>query len=126
MFCPECEFEYRDGFNECSVCNVLLVHELPLRHSEPSVSRAGSREFVDFEEVLFTFSPFDIAIIKFILDTEGITYFFKGEHFNYVRPLGEPARLMISIEQVREAKEILKDLDLTIGPAGMREEEEEG
>lgn len=126
MFCPECGVEYRDGFNECSDCNVLLVHELPLRHSEPFASRAGSREFVDFKEVLFTFNPFDIAIIKSILDAEGITYFFKGEHFNYVRPLGEPARLMIAIGQVQEAKEILKDLELSIGPAGMREEEEEG
>ncbi len=29
MFCPNCKAEYREGFKECSVCQVALVSELP-------------------------------------------------------------------------------------------------
>jgi hypothetical protein len=47
------------------------------------------------------------------LDSEGIIYYFHGEFFNYVRPLVEPARLMVCKDQVHEAKEILKDLKIT-------------
>jgi hypothetical protein len=81
-------------------------------------------QFVDFREILFTYNPFDIAIIKSILDAEGIKYFFKGEHFLYVRPLADPARLMVMVEQAAEAREILKDLNLTIVASHVRESED--
>lgn len=79
---------------------------MPMR--EPPV------QFVDFREVLFTYNPADIAIIKSILDAEGIRYFFKGEHFLYVQPFADPARLMVMAGQEVEAREILKGLDLAI------------
>jgi hypothetical protein len=28
MFCPECSYEYRDGFYVCSDCNIDLVDKL--------------------------------------------------------------------------------------------------
>jgi hypothetical protein len=73
MFCPECGYEYRRGFTECPDCNVALVHELPPKPKP---------EPVDFKEVLSTYNPSDIAIIKSVFDAEAITYFFKGEHMN--------------------------------------------
>jgi hypothetical protein len=78
MFCPKCRAEYREGFNMCADCNIELVGELP---PEPKP------EFVDYEQVLATYNPADIPLIKSILDTEGITYFFKGEYFTYMSPL---------------------------------------
>ena len=66
-------------------------------------------EFIDYKAVLSTFRPGDIAIIKSILDGEGITYFFQGENFTYLDPLVVPARLMVKKDQVEKAKEILKD-----------------
>lgn len=104
MFCPVCRSEYRQGFTICSDCDVELVHELPSEQVE---------EFIEYEEVLNTFNPADIAFIKSILDSEEITYYFHGEHFNYVRPLVEPARLMVKKDQVETAKELLKDANLT-------------
>jgi len=71
-------------------------------------------EFTDYREVLSTYNPFDIAIVKSILDAEGIRYFFQGEQFLYVQPFALPARLMVETGQAEEAMEILKDLDLTI------------
>lgn len=104
MFCPRCRAEYREGFYVCADCDIELVDELP---PEPEP------EFVDFEEVLYTYNPADIAFLKSMLDAENITYFFKGEHFLYMRPLADPARLMVRTDQVASAKDLLKDLDLS-------------
>jgi hypothetical protein len=83
---------------------VALVNELPPER-EP--------EFVDFDEVLTTYNPADIAFIKSMLDAEGVTYFFKGEHFLYMRPLADPARLMVRADQVEFARDLLDELDLS-------------
>jgi hypothetical protein len=116
MFCPKCRAEYRPGFTECSDCKVPLVVELP---AEPAT------EYIEYEEILTTFNPFDIAVIKSLLDAEGIIYYFHGEHFNYVEPLASPARLMVDKEQAETAREILKDVTLSYGPSGHEEGEEE-
>ena len=104
MFCPKCRYAYNPGVTVCADCGVPLVSELPL---------IPKPEFVEYAEVLITFNPGDIAVIKSLLDSEGITYYFHGEFFNYVRPLADPARLMVRKDQVYEAKEILKDLKIT-------------
>ena len=104
MFCPQCRAEYREGFHKCSDCNINLVRELP-PEEEP--------EFIDYREVLGTYNPADVALIKSLLDAEKVTYFFKGEHFMYVRPLVDPVRLMVKEDEVSYAKDVLKDLKLS-------------
>jgi hypothetical protein len=103
MFCPKCSTEYREGFTVCADCEIDLVDVLPKKKPE----------FVDFKEVLTTYNPGDVAFIKSILESEGIQYFFKGENFMYVRPLADPARLMIRVDQVEEAVELLKNVQLS-------------
>ena len=104
MFCPNCRTEYREGFTICADCNVDLVDALP---------KNKKHEFIDFQEVLTTYNPGDVAFIKSLLESEGIQYFFKGENFMYVRPLADPARLMIRTDQVEEAVELLKMVQLS-------------
>ncbi len=117
MFCPKCRTEYRKGFESCSECHTPLVAELsPEEESIP--------EFVDYEEILATFNPFDIALIKSLLDPEGILYFFQGEQFSYVRPLADPVRLMVAKEDAEEAREILKDITLSYGPSSPDKDED--
>jgi Putative prokaryotic signal transducing protein len=106
MYCPKCRTEYRDGFYVCVDCNVDLVAELPAEE-EP--------EIIDFVEVMRTHNSADIAMIKSILDAEKITYYFDGEHFMCVWPYAEPARLMVKRDEADRAKEILRELDLSIG-----------
>ena len=101
MFCPKCRAEYREGFDVCSDCDVPLVAELP--------SEVES-EYVDYEEVLRTFDPAAIAMIKSLLDSERITYFFQGEDFANVLAVTIPPRLLVRRDQAERAKEILKDL----------------
>ena len=104
MFCPKCRTEYREGFTVCADCHVDLVDALPAM-PEP--------QFVDFKEVLTTYNPADVAFLKSLLESEGIQYFFKGENFMYVRPLADPVRLMIRMDQVEEAVELLKSVELS-------------
>ncbi len=105
MFCPKCRTEYREGFSVCADCDSELVDELPPEEKP---------EFIDYVEVMGTYNPADIALIRSILDAENITYYFNAEHFIYVRPLAEPVRLMVKKDEAEKAKEVLKDLDLAI------------
>ncbi len=105
MFCPKCKTEYREGFSVCADCNIDLVRELP---PEPKP------EYIEYEQIMVTYNPADVAVIKSILDAEDIIYYFHGENFMHVRPLVEPARLMVDKEDAEDAKELLKDLNLSI------------
>jgi len=103
----------------CSDCGTDLVPCL-IEDTEPE-----PLEWVDFEEVLTTFNAGDIALLKSILDGEGIDYYFQGEAFNYVEPIVQPARLMVPKNQVLRAKEALRELDLeyTVAKGGNKKEE---
>lgn len=113
MFCPQCKTEYREGFTVCAECQVDLVAELP---PEP--------ELVQFEEILQTYNPADIAVIKSLLESEGITYYFKGDHLT-LRPIGDAARLMVSVEEAETARELLSDLDLSYTEASSFKDDDE-
>ncbi|HVN22744.1 MAG TPA: DUF2007 domain-containing protein [Syntrophorhabdales bacterium] len=104
MFCPKCRTEYVEGISVCADCGVPLIAQL----NEDD----KSSEWVELEEILATFNAGDIALIKSILDGEGITYSFFGEEFNYVQPLIQPAKLMVPKDQAERAREVLKDLNL--------------
>jgi hypothetical protein len=101
MYCPHCHSEYKKGIDVCSQCGVTLVPEMP--EESPS-------EFIEFEEILSTFSAVEIAIIKSLLDPEGIDYYFKSEFFNTMEPAAQPAKLMVRKDHAQEARDILKGL----------------
>jgi len=104
MFCPTCQAEYREGITVCAACQVPLVEVL---ESEPEP------EFVDYEEVLQTYNPADIAFVKSLLDGEDVSYLFQGEFFNQMGPPVIPARLLVRKDQVEFAREILQETQLT-------------
>ena len=99
MFCPQCRTEYREGFYTCTDCGVPLVSELP---PEPGP------EYLEFEEILISLSSSDVAMIKSLLDSEGITYYFRGESSYSFAP---PTRLMVQKDRADEAREILDGLE---------------
>ena len=122
MFCSKCKAEFREGFVICDDCNVALVEELP---PEPETA------FVDYEEVLVTFNPAEIALMKSLLESEDIIHFFHGENFVQMTALAVPARLMVKRDQVETARELLKDLKLSLlsegdGLDGGAEDEDNG
>jgi hypothetical protein len=99
----------------CKDCNISLVKEL-LPEPEP--------EYVEYEEILATHSPSDRAIIKSILEAEGIQYFLQGEHATTYVYQAIPVRLMVRKDQVEKAVEVLKDLNLSFTIAGSNTSED--
>ena len=64
-------------------------------------------------------------LIKSILDSENITYYFNADYFMQVSPLAEPVRLMVKKDEVEKVKELLQDLNLSIIGIDLREAERE-
>lgn len=112
MWCPKCGAEYKTGYTRCADCGVELeTGSAPEKPEEDG-------EYIDFECVLTTYNPADIAFIKSILDQEGIAYYFQGENFSRIQPLVEPAKLMVRKDQTGQAKEIMADLKINfMGPS---------
>ena len=103
MFCPECRTEYREGFTVCSDCGTSLVPEL-LPEPRTEIPSEGA----DFEEVLGFMDEGVVAIVKSLLDEEGIDYYVQGEF----KVSGDPNRkLMVRKDQAERAREILEDLE---------------
>ncbi len=105
MICPKCRSEYRSGFKRCADCDIDLIDELPSPEPE--------QEYADYEQILETNSPSDVALIKSILDAEEITYYFLGEFAAAYTYHAIPMRLMVLKEQAETAREVLSDLNLS-------------
>jgi hypothetical protein len=101
MFCPKCKTEYRDGFNNCSDCQIPLVDELP-------DTRDTDIAYVDLEEVFATNDQGDIALVKSIFERENIKYVIQGEINTPMAAL--PVRFMVDKKQIDRVKEILKEV----------------
>ena len=114
MYCPECRSEYVEGVEECPDCNVGLVDELPPEESgDPQEEEDTDVRYVP---LVRTFSPKDIAFIHSVLDGTEIRYYIRGEGLTHLRPLADPAILMVDEEAVEDARELLKDLPLSFYP----------
>ncbi len=113
MYCPSCKAEYVEGITECADCRVPLVAVLP---PEPDHSGEG------YVRVLSTYNAADIVVIRSILDGTDILYYLKGEEFNDVSPLIQPADLYVLRSQEKSVRELLKDVRIRFtGVSGLEE-----
>jgi hypothetical protein len=64
-----------------------------------------------FVKVLETESLTDLALIRSVLDAQGVRYFLQGENMSFIRHL-DPAVLMVSEDDAQQAVDLLKPLDL--------------
>jgi hypothetical protein len=112
MFCPNCGAEYVEGIVECADCRLKLVAEPP---------HPGAGKPIEYEELLSTFNQGDIALIKSILEDAKVDYFFRGEYFNQLDPLIQPARLFVKKGHLERAKKALEKLNVSfLGVSGER------
>ncbi|MDH3391249.1 MAG: hypothetical protein OEL85_05585 [Desulfobulbaceae bacterium] len=101
MFCPKCRAEYREGFLECSDCDVDLVEKL-----------SPIPEMSAWVKLATIFSEGNIAVIKASLDKTDVEYYFDGEQSHRLAPVPLGARLMVREDFRKEAESILNDLEL--------------
>ena len=117
MYCPQCNAEYVEGVTQCADCGVELVGEPP----DPGAQLS----YVNYEQLLATYNPGDVAILKSVLDSEDIQYYFEGEDFLYSTPMVQPTQLLVRTEDVERAQKLIKPLHLT-GASLAHDEKSEG
>jgi hypothetical protein len=63
-FCPQCGYEYRDGFSVCSDCGIELVEQKP----EPKLKHHNERSVVVFKAI----DDVQAMTMKAVLESAGI------------------------------------------------------
>lgn len=122
MFCPKCKVEYRQGFIHCSDCDVDLVYSLPndqnipqeenkIKSQQENDSGINSDDLT-FIPLLSTYNLGDIAVLRSMLDGQGIEYYLQGENAAYIRGYMDPTILMVREDQVQTVKELLGKFDI--------------
>ncbi|MDR3667960.1 MAG: DUF2007 domain-containing protein [Ignavibacteriaceae bacterium] len=122
--CPSCHFTIGINKNEnmkklvrCPECDSLIN----LAVDPPEIIK--DKEYV---QMLSSMNQGDLGIIKSMLDDGGIDYFVNGENFLIIDPLIQPARIMVRVDQLEEASEIIKNLNFHIfGVSSNQNDEEE-
>jgi len=71
---------------------------------------------MEYKLLIETSNPADIALIRSLLDAEGILYYVQGEGFHAVRPMVQPTRFLVANDRLEEAQELLSNLRLSYGP----------
>lgn len=66
-------------------------------------------------ELVATSNPAEIALIKSLLDGEGIPYLAQGENFHAVRMLAEPVRFLVPEQHLEDARPLIAELSLSFG-----------
>ena len=112
MFCPECGAEYREGFYQCSDCQVTLVPG-PLPNSSPD-QPIERLELVTLTEIE---NPIRLALVRSVLEAEGIVCIVRGESPHALGGIEfisrqKKAVLQVSREDERKARDLLEALEL--------------
>jgi hypothetical protein len=71
---------------------------------------------MEMKELVVTYNLADIALIKSLLDSEGIPYLAHGENFHSIRPLVEPVRFLVAEGDLNRARPLIESLRLSFGP----------
>jgi len=108
MFCPKCLAEYRDGFTQCSDCQVPLIQELPPKISpQPHMNLVTVLETIDINLLMVSKSVLDAAKINYVVEGESIM-----DPLSTVALYGrkKPTRLQVAKEDEQASKDLLRSL----------------
>ena len=114
VYCPECGYEYRTGFDECPECQVPLVVDLG---GEVDDSGREAQDTVDIElvTILDTGNPGLVAVVKSVLDGSDILYIVEGEVQIGLFGVGlsnkSPVRIKVRQEDEAAARELLSAVE---------------
>ena len=109
MYCPQCGVEYREGFTECSDCQVPLLAGTP-----PPEPPSAFDPAIDLVVLLETNDPVQAAMAKGLLEDAGIPFFVLGQIATLVQDvdgfLKKWVRVQVPRDREAEARQILKPL----------------
>ena len=125
MFCPQCGAEYREGFDECSDCRILLADRLP-EPVTPVGSIVGAQEEEDDHNVLADegdldvlvqtglANPIAIGLAASLLHEAGIPFFAMDQNPTARQDSGNLLgwwNVRVTREREAEAREILRSVE---------------
>ena len=93
MYCPRCRVEYREGFTQCSDCDVKLVNDLP-----PELAP-------EYENLVMVFvgDSNSAAAARARVEGAGIESWIKGEEVHGVFPSLGPTEILVCAEDEKAA-----------------------
>ena len=116
MYCPQCGVEYRDGFSECSDCQVPLLAGTP-----PPETPGKFDPSLDLVVVLETNDGIQLAMAKGLLEDAGLPFFVLGQITTLVTDvdgfLRKWVRVQVPRDREAEARELLDTLRQSEGGA---------
>ena len=77
-----------------------------------------SRKYVEFVPVMETHNAGDRVFIRSILDSAGIVYYIQGETVAPYLFNSLPMTVMVRLDQVETAREVLKDMSISYSYGG--------
>ena len=109
MYCPQCLCEYRDGFTECSDCQVTLLAGTP---PPEQVDRFDPT--LGLVVVLETNDRVQLAFAKGLLEEAGIPFFILGQIATLIQDvdgfLHKWVRVQVPRDREAEARELMEEL----------------
>ena len=114
MICPKCGTEYRQGFDKCFDCDVLLIDEKEFQELQEREEAERERyRHMDIVRVYSVQGQPEADLIKSLLEANGIESFTKGRAVQSVHPftvdgLGE-IRILVREEDADRASKIIAE-----------------
>ena len=117
MVCPECGSEYREGFTQCSDCDIPLVEAMPEEAGEPDVEIVKVFEATNAAVLPLVESVLLDANIEFMTKSEGLQDVFALGRFGMgSNNLIGPATIWVRKDNEAEARELIGMLDQPVTP----------
>lgn len=109
MYCPKCLTEYREGFTECSDCQVPLLPGPP-----PPEPPSAFDPDLDLVVVLETNDAIQLAMAKGMLEDAGIPFYVLGQITTLIQDvdpfLRKWVRLQVPRDREAEARRLVEPL----------------
>ncbi len=114
MICPQCGTEYRQGFDKCFDCDVLLMDEREFQELQEREKAERERyRTMDIVRVRSVQGQPEADLLQSLLEANGIESFTRGRAVQSVHPftmdgLGE-IRILVREEDADKARKVIEE-----------------
>ncbi len=114
MICPQCGTEYRQGFDKCFDCDILLMDEREFQELQEREKAERERyRTMDIVRVRSVQGQPEADLLQSLLEANGIESFTRGRAVQSVHPftmdgLGE-IRILVREEDADKARKVIEE-----------------